>query len=975
MRQNAVRLASVALLLAAAGVARAGQLAAFSIIEPLGQRWTDEWLTEEVELDLAARRVKVESLRVKAGDAAVPAQFYQDDRLLADADTLTGKVTLRVLFQATVQPKQTLTITLVDDPDAQRPWNPVTAATAGTQTTISNGLYSVTVDTAAPLPLNAIRLADSTDTLATFAWPDGLQPTAVTDTWLERGPARSILKRTFAFANPAHRYEVTYDFRANDPWIGVVDTYTLGPGTAITANLHTIKAEKVFHPFAYNARTFTAGGDPEDSTLQPPQHPIATLGPIWRDIWFNGGPYAFVYSASADRGLGFAAVRGSAWDTPEGITPESQNLAVNGDKEKEGLVTVRIPTDGGTRHWAIIPAKADMRKQIGRMIRARVDIPLQTVRKEWILDWESKADVVSNSLWNPYMGGPFNQHFFNPTTYPRTVAGAIERLKGPVKSRDLAIIAYIYSNPDYWPGPSYKWRIGNPNFNTDMYKVYLQIGLLMPDHPHAARWVKKGTEELKTNLYRDSYAGGAWAESLSYSAFFFHTVELAHKISESSDQNPLKDWPRYKEVAHYLAAMHTPVDPRYGTRQKAPIGDTGPGNYIKYINEVGEMYKDIDADFARKLIAFPNGGENALDISSREFFGFGAMLRGNAYNNRHESFVTMKAGPARNHFQGDELSFYFAGLGTPLAIDYACHYSPRPWHAAIHNRPDMNGKRPVAVAARRAFAKSAVADVFVADERTTEINHVPMEPHLATRPGWEYPTTHLDKDKPWTMRRYAMLVKHDPKTSPISDYLVIRDEIDAPETPHWNLHVLGRSIKRDGTAVHFPGQLGVDLTAHFLTNDLAGMEQRQWGWKNATDVRDSGGTRRTLKGEDYEKKFFGAWIPEDFTPGTWGKDKIGGEMAVWLRVKGQAGQSQWLVVLMPNLKDKPAPTVRKLSDTSAEISLGSVKEIVHLGSDGTHQAAVERDGKLTVLLKPGEVKPWSELEFKPIPQGVDMGAR
>jgi hypothetical protein len=53
---------------------------------------------------------------------------------------------------------------------------------------------------------------------------------------------------------------------------------------------------------------------------------------------------------------------------------------------------------------------------------------------------------------------------------------------------------------------------------------------------------------------------------------------------------------------------------------------------------------------------------------------------------------------------------FFAGLGTPLALDYACHYSPRPWSASMHNRHDMDGKRPVAVARRVAFAASDAAD-------------------------------------------------------------------------------------------------------------------------------------------------------------------------------------------------------------------------------------------------------------------------
>ena len=79
------------------------------------------------------------------------------------------------------------------------------------------------------------------------------------------------------------------------------------------------RPDVVYHPYTYNARTFRAGGPEEDSTLEPPQHPIATLGPIWRDIWFNGGPYAMVYRTGAELGVGFAAVRGSEWEVAEGV--------------------------------------------------------------------------------------------------------------------------------------------------------------------------------------------------------------------------------------------------------------------------------------------------------------------------------------------------------------------------------------------------------------------------------------------------------------------------------------------------------------------------------------------------------------------------------------------------------------------------------------------------------------------------------
>lgn len=961
---------AVASLLALASNAPAAELARFEIKEPVGQNWTDEWLTQEVAIDLSDKKLEVGELQlVDAEGTALPVQFFSipSNVTLKANEELSGKVRLKVFFNTTIKKSQTATFALTDSAAKTPPWPAVEVAERASKVIISNGIYEVEFDSAKPLPVSSLRCGDTGESLGRFRWPDGATVTKVEQT-ISGGPAQAIIKQTFHFADPNQHYEITFDCRAGDPWIGVHDRYALGEGTAIELDLRPLNADVVYHPHTYNARTFKPDGKDEDSTLEPPQDPIATLGPIWRDIWYGGGPMAYVYNSTAGRGIGFAAVRGSEWTSPDDITLESQNLEIHGDPEKTGQVCVRIPTDEGERQWAIILGPPDVRKNIGRMIRSHADIPLDRVLKEWILEWDSDAPEVRNGNAGVYLGSHYNKHFHNPTTYPRSVRGAVNRLmeKDHVKSPGLAMLAYIFTDPNYWPGPRYRWKINNPNFHTDMYNIPLKIAALMPDHPHAGRWLQYGLEETKGDLMRNSYPGGAWQESLSYSAYAFHMIDNAKILRDAGAVNPFKEWPRIREVLTYLACMHTPVDPRYGSRQKAPIGDTSPGNYIEQLRGCADLYRGVDDGFAEQLARFPEAGPGAFDLGSRELYGFGAMMRGNAYDERNESFVTVKAGPARNHYQGDELSFYFASLGTPLAIDHACHYSPRPWSASMHNRPDMNGKRPVALGVRRAMETSEAADVFVADERTVTISHVPMEPHNTTKPGYKYPRDTLPEDKAWTMRRYAMLVKHDPKRSKIADYLVIRDEIESPEPVWWNLHVLGCDIKRDGDAFHFPGQLDVDLTAYFIAPNVGEIEEREWGWADGKSA-----DRRRLKGAEYEAENFGAWIPENFEKGRW----KGGEMSKWLRVKGEPGHTDWLVVLMPNLQGRPAPKVERLSPTSAQITLGDETEIVHLGSDAKHQAAVERNGKATVLISANEVKPWSALEFKPFPPNLTSSAR
>jgi hypothetical protein len=66
--------------------------------------------------------------------------------------------------------------------------------------------------------------------------------------------------------------------------------------------------------------------------------------------------------------------------------------------------------------------------------------------------------------------------------------------------------------------------------------------------------------------------------------------------------------------------------------------------------------------------------------------------------------------------------------------------------------------------------------------------------------------------------------------------------------------------------------------------------------------------------------------------------------------------------------DKP-----KLSDTSVRVSVAGESEVVHLGSDGRWQAALERGGVQTVLLEADAVKPWTELPFPRYACEADRG--
>jgi len=102
--------------------AAAAELATFTIKEPVGQDWTDEWLTQEITVQPGSA-VKAAALELTATPpgAPAPAQFYRDGHLLQDSEEVTGKATLKVLFRATIKKGDTVTFAVTDAGKAPRP--------------------------------------------------------------------------------------------------------------------------------------------------------------------------------------------------------------------------------------------------------------------------------------------------------------------------------------------------------------------------------------------------------------------------------------------------------------------------------------------------------------------------------------------------------------------------------------------------------------------------------------------------------------------------------------------------------------------------------------------------------------------------------------------------------------------------------------------------------------------------------------
>lgn len=450
--------------------------------------------------------------------------------------------------------------------------------------------------------------------------------------------------------------------------------------------------------------------------------------------------------------------------------------------------------------------------------------PVETVDRKYGKDWETarrirSADASSalvfefaarsggfrpDPRWiyhNGYTAGGLN-----PTTAPRGVRATIwtnsmnniwRKTGLAEQNRAMAAMAYIFADPDFWNGRYYDWGIGNPNFHTDMHNIPGMIAAQLNTHPHAQRWANYSRREIYADIARSSWQpGGAWTESPGYTAHAFSVfLPSVHAFQRAGHADVFAD-PNFRGALEFIENLVTPIDARRGIRGQIAIGDSQGEMRTEVIRQAALGYAKTDPARSANLMSAaresasyqgipPGQLANTLlttdpslpsnpnwQLTSRYFGGVGAFLRSHFGNQDRESLVTLKAGPARNHYQGDELAFTFWGAGAYLALDYASFYNPRMNPDWTHNKVSFGITASSPVAKVMAFATHEAADLAVA-ENVNDSLQIATQPYASQRSLWDYVPL---RTAPKTNRRLTLLVKH-PADSPIADYLVVRDEI------------------------------------------------------------------------------------------------------------------------------------------------------------------------------------------------------
>lgn len=597
---------------------------------------------------------------------------------------------------------------------------------------------------------------------------------------------------------------------------------------------------------------------------------------------------------------------------------------------------------------------------IARVLDGRT--PGDRTLAEFLAGRRDRLPAPSNGV-EVFLARSYQDEFLAPDAFPRRLAEALPLADlaaagSPAGDAHTAMLACILADPNYWPPDSAGWDAGDAGGNRTLTALAVYTAAMMPDHPHARRWMDAALARLQTDLRRRvTMPDGACPDG---PAALADALAFALPVMRAAAGSGLGDpfrWPELRAAMEFLRNVHTPPDPRLGRRTLVPAGNAPPwGDGVAGLFGVAAAgVRESDAALSAAWMAiyrdaYPAGGDDLVrdallaDSSlpaakteemawpSRAYPGFGAVLRSRA-GRADETFAAFFCGSPQGRACGEELAFHFAAAGAPLVVNWPGtgagivqeHMRSR---ISLGNDENMDGLGQVV-----AWAASPVADVVAGQVRSDRLRRVP---HL---PQDVIAGAALPRRTPASAARYRRLmalVKHD--GGPLRDYLVIRDEPAAAEPATFNLFMLARGVERDGRTFRFAGQLQTDALLFMATPEPDRVAVDQWSWPSRGAA---------------------AMIPPGFQPGR--DPRPDGELQQWLRVTETPGRP-FLVILYPLPRGEAAPAFEPLADgRGVRVTLGDATEEVFLATDADPktggQAVVRRGGKTFVLLKTDTLPP------------------
>lgn len=421
--------------------------------------------------------------------------------------------------------------------------------------------------------------------------------------------------------------------------------------------------------------------------------------------------------------------------------------------------------------------------------------------------------------------------------------------------RAFAFMAYCLADENRWPKPGQGFSRGNVNFHSDDYSCRAVVAALLDGHPLQREWLAYVEHELRAELRRSVYPGGAWCEAPNYQGYTMHYLIIAMgamRRCRAADFSRDKD---FRATMDYFFRIQTPYDVRAKRHMLPTVGDTTSFYHSQSLQNVFAWTAAISRDdpaFAGLMMhAWRRGGavwfgahglglgagwtqplqlidpdihevSPASPLTSERLPGYGALLR-NSYDTDHESYFLFKMGQIDQHFDSDEGSFHWYALGAPLSLDFGSMYRPsieQPW---LHSTIDFDRCRTWTRGEVTTFATLPQVDYCVGEVPVNDVQRVPDLPQQSPPEGVSGEIERGRRFVDW--RRSVVFVKG-------ADYVVMRDDLDDADDKMptgWSLQVLASDVRLDGRLARFTGQYGVDLDVFMAMPSDSPLTTTRWG--------------------------------------------------------------------------------------------------------------------------------------------------
>lgn len=560
-----------------------------------------------------------------------------------------------------------------------------------------------------------------------------------------------------------------------------------------------------------------------------------------------------------------------------------------------------------------------------------------------------------------------------------SVADATPAEKAEMR-RLMAFVAYIVYDQD-WHSTLSGVHLGNPNMPPRQEHHLGVASCVLPDHPLAPAWRKRGEAEATRELDDMVREAGTWRECphYQYEAAMYPMFQSAVPIAYNGGQNVFTN-PKMKATWDYLLNISTPPDPRFGTRLVPAFGN-GSWEQAPLFGWLATLSRKEDPDFSKRMqwMWIEQGkpdwmqfSETMLDASlpaeqpvlfSMNYPGFGAILR-SGFPAKEESWVAFRAGDNVEHYNyGDQNSFMYYAKGAPLVIQFGSQYTPYFRGAWYFNRVSighqlvkegMYGGTEFAGAAGNAdyaakmiaFTKLGVVDAATSLHATDRQGLLPDDKNVPMPPNFPMDPYPIPMHR-WT--RTMALVKSFTPTG-VADptgpaYLVMRDSIasEKPLPSEWNLWLLMDKVEPTGNLVRCTGPHGVDLDVY-----MAEPAQPKWYTRQDESFFLAGPSQESWQKVNPGKKWH--------------------EVLKNLRAHAAPGDG-YLAVLFPRKQSEVAPTFATLlGGKGVAITHSRGKDVVIMSETPVNttvencrfagtSGVVRREGacRWLVLLAPGEM--------------------